>query len=359
MRGIERAKRRIVREAVQDNLATMRGLPPSGLAGRRRRWQGFLLASSPLLVPAVLIALALVWASTVGDSAAPPATSAPATTQPAIADPMGTVREAPVRSPLSPLGSLETANPNARLPHPTPLDPAVLALGVRRVVLDPGHGGEDFGTAGPLGLVEKELTLDIALRAGELLAARGLEVLLTRNQDVTLPLQRRTELVNALAGDVLVSIHLNWIPNRRARGVETYWLGPTDDPFIKELAAAENRSSGYSLADFRRLLEGIYAGVRQEESRSLAQAVHTELYQSLARFNPGLQDRGVKTAPFLILIATEMPAILAEVGCLSNEEEARLLATPKYRRRIAEALTAGIIAYAQRGASTANFEGSS
>jgi len=210
-----------------------------------------------------------------------------------------------------------------------------------------------------MGLVEKDLTLDIALRTAEILHAKGFEVLMTRDADTALPLNRRAQVANTLGGDVLVSIHVNWIPNRRARGVETYWLGPTDDPFIKELAAAENRSSGYSLADFRRLLEGIYADVRKDESRRLAEAVQAEMYKSLARINPTLQDRGVKTAPFLVLVATEMPAILAEVSCLSNDEEAGLLATGKYRRRIAEALAAGIVAYAQERAAGASLEGSS
>ncbi len=359
MRRIDRAKRRILRQAVQDNVATLRGLPPPGLALARPRWKGLLLAASPLLVPGVLVVMALVWASTVGDSAAPAAGNAPAATTPIHQVPPGAVEREPGKPSGSPLESLGAANPDLRLPHPALLDPATLALDVRRIVLDPGHGGDDFGTTGPMGLVEKELTLDVALRTAELLGARGFEVFLTRDGDTSLPLDRRAGVANAMGGDVLVSIHVNWIPNRRARGVETYWLGPTDDPFIKELAAAENRFSGYSLADFRRLLEGIYAGVRKDESRRLAEAVQAELYRSLARLNPALQDRGVKTAPFLVLVATEMPAILAEVSCLSNDEEARLLATGKYRRHIAEALTAGIVAYAQQRAAVARLEGSS
>ncbi|MEP0774155.1 MAG: N-acetylmuramoyl-L-alanine amidase [Acidobacteriota bacterium] len=359
MGQIDRTKRRILRQAVQENLMTLRGLPPPGLVRTRPRWRRWALAASPLLVPAALLALALMWASTGGDSAAPPQGDAPALAAKArIVGPLPT-EEVATEAPQSPLASLASSDPDLRLPHPPPVDPSILALGVRRIVLDPGHGGEDHGTTGPLGLVEKELTLDVALRAAEFLAAEGFEVLLTRDSDTSLPLDRRAGLANSMRGDVLVSIHVNWIPNRRARGVETYWLGPTDDPFIKELAAAENRSSGYSLADFRRLLEGIYADVRKDESRRLAEAVQKELYRSLARLNPSLHDRGVKTAPFLVLVSTEMPAILAEVGCLSNEDEARLLATPKYRRRIAEALTAGIVSYAQQRATTARSEGSS
>ncbi len=113
-------------------------------------------------------------------------------------------------------------------------------------------------------------------------------------------------------------------------------MGTTDDPYLTRLAAAENRESGYSLADMRRLLDRIYAGVRQEKSRKLAETVQSALFQSLRKSSPEIQNRGVKTAPFIVLLSTEMPAILAEVSCLSNEEEARLLdqaAIPAVHRR--------------------------
>jgi N-acetylmuramoyl-L-alanine amidase len=145
-----------------------------------------------------------------------------------------------------------------------------------------------------------------------------------------------------------VSIHLNWIDTREVRGVETYYLGPTNDPYLTQLAANENMDSGYSMADFRNMLDRVYAGVRQAESRRLASTVQQSLYNSLRRVNPQLQDRGVKKAPFIVLVGTEMPAILAEVSCLSNEKEARLLMTPEYRQFIAEALFEGIDSYAQQ-----------
>jgi N-acetylmuramoyl-L-alanine amidase len=149
-----------------------------------------------------------------------------------------------------------------------------------------------------------------------------------------------------MGADIFVSVHLNWIENRGARGVETYFLGPTNDPFLTRLAAAENRDSGYSLADMRQLLERIYAGVRQDKSRKLAEVVQAELFRSLGKENPRLEDRGVKSAPFIVLMATQMPAILAEVSCLSNDEEARRLAKPLYRQYIAAALASGLRAYA-------------
>ena len=132
-------------------------------------------------------------------------------------------------------------------------------------------------------------------------------------------LGERTALANAEAGDLFLSVHLNWFGSRASRGVETYYLGPSDDPEAVARAAAENRDSGYSRAEFKRLLEGIYADVRQAESRRLAEAVQAELHRALTAVDPEVRDRGVKTAPFLVLVGTEMPAMLAEVSCLSND----------------------------------------
>ncbi|MCB1054353.1 MAG: N-acetylmuramoyl-L-alanine amidase, partial [Acidobacteria bacterium] len=146
--------------------------------------------------------------------------------------------------------------------------------------------------------------------------------------------------------DIFVSIHVNWIEQREIRGVETYFLGATDDPYLRAIAAAENKDSGYSLADFRSIMEGVYAGVRQDESRRLAQAVQRQLFASLKGVNPALRNRGVKTAPFVVLVSSEMPAVLVEVSCLSNDEEAALLTKPLYREYIARALSSGIRDYA-------------
>ena len=228
---------------------------------------------------------------------------------------------------------------------PTPIDTGVLGLAVRRIVIDPGHGGEDTGTTGS-GLTEKDLTLDIAERLRERLLHQGFEVHLTRHDDRDITLRERTRFANQLRADLFVSIHINWIVERTVRGLETYYLGATDDPELSALAQRENRDSGYSLADMRSLLESMYTGVRQDESRQLAQAVQGSLYKGLLRQNPELKNRGVKSAPFVVLVATEMPAILAEVSCLSNEQEAELLARPLYRDHIADALSRGIRRYA-------------
>ena len=225
----------------------------------------------------------------------------------------------------------------------------VLPLAVHHVVIDPGHGGDDRGTATGDhrgAMAEKDITLDIAERLEPMLQAAGFDVTMTRRSDRTLTLRERAELANRLSADLFVSIHVNWFGARSVRGVETYYLGTTDDPDLNAFARRENRDSGYALADMRRLLEGIYADARQESSSRLAAQIQQSLHRSLLPTTPELQDRGVKTAPFVVLVATEMPAVLAEVSCLSNLEEAERLARPRYREHLATALLHGIQAYA-------------
>jgi N-acetylmuramoyl-L-alanine amidase len=227
------------------------------------------------------------------------------------------------------------------------IDTAAFPLEVRRIIVDPGHGGENEGTASEGGLVEKDLALDIARRLRDLLVDEAYDVELTREKDAFVSLEDRARIANARRGDVFISIHLNWLETRDVRGVETYFLGPTNDPYLTRLAADENRHSGYSLADFRAMLDRVYADVRQAESERFAFSVQQSLYNALRKVNPRLQDRGVKKAPFIVLVGTEMPAILAEVSCLSNKRETRLLKTPEYRQYIARALFAGVDAYAR------------
>lgn len=231
--------------------------------------------------------------------------------------------------------------------QPQPIERGVVPLAVRTVVVDPGHGGKDGGTNLPhYGMLEKEITWDIAVRLRSLLEDE-FRVVMTRGGDETVELRERTEIANSARADLFVSIHVNWLPDREARGFETYYAGATVDPFLKELAAAENRNSGLSVADTRRLLDGIYSGVRLDESRRLAEWVGASLYETLSGSNAQVVDRGVMRAPFVVLIATDMPAVLAEVACISNDREARLLGLEPYRQNIAEALAAGIRGYAR------------
>lgn len=229
-----------------------------------------------------------------------------------------------------------------------PVNPGVLELGVRRVVLDAGHGGDNLGTAATSGLQEKDLTLDIAERTREVLVAQKFEVVMTRTSDASVSLQERAALANAKHGDIFVSIHLNSLQPASAKGIETYYLGPSDDPEHDAMAAKENQHSGYSLSDMRSLLERIYADARRDESRRLAEAVQHSMVRAMRQVDPELTNRGVKMAPFVVLVATDMPAILAEVACLSNAGEAERLNTPGHRQTLAEALAAGIRAFANR-----------
>jgi len=227
-----------------------------------------------------------------------------------------------------------------------PVSASAFPLSVHRVVLDAGHGGTDPGASSTSNVSEKEITFDIQKRLGTLLRANGFDVVVTRSDDRLIPLRERARLANGSASDIFVSIHVNSIPHPNNHGVETYYLGPTNDPKLTQLAAAENLTSGYALADMRKLLDRVYADVRRDESQRLATAVQLQLFSGLRGVDPGLENWGVKRAPFIVLVATEMPAILAEVGCLSNDREAEMLRNGAYRQQIAQALFHGIHAYA-------------
>lgn len=239
---------------------------------------------------------------------------------------------------------------------PEAVDVSVFPLPVERIVLDPGHGGSSPGTAAD-GLTEKALALDIAYRLRNLLDDRY-RVAMTRETDMNVALDHRTLIANRAGADVFVSIHVNWLPANRACGVETYYLGPTDDPELSALAERENsEAQGYSLGDLRRLLDGVYAQARQDDSRALATAIQQSLFGRLRAENPDLRDRGVKSAPFVVLIGAEMPAVLAEVSCLSDAKEVERLRDGNYIQSIAEALDAGIQGYAESLLSEARLTG--
>lgn len=330
-------KRRLLSEVVQDNIVIMtpgqtlsdKNLRPAPavVPVRRRRAQGW----GVVFVVMLMLCLSAYDTSTIPEY---PQTEAAAL----FVSPPGPQSPTMLEEPGPPPQPTVFSAPQA-------FDLTVLPLTVRKIVLDPGHGGKDSGARTPAGLWEKDVTLDIGLRLRTLLEHAAFEVLMTRENDETVSLAQRTALANAQGADLFVSIHINAMEGRQVRGVETYYLGPTNDPLALQLAAHENQESGYSLADFRRLLDGIHLHVKREESRRFAEAANGALFASLQAVNPALSNRGVKTAPFVVLITTEMPAILAEVSCLSNEDEARLLATAQYRQEIAQALARGVRAY--------------
>lgn len=221
-----------------------------------------------------------------------------------------------------------------------------LGLKIGRIVVDAGHGGHDTGTIASNGLMEKDLVLDVARRLGRLLQARlGAEVIYTRDDDSFVPLETRTAIANQQQADLFISIHANSSADRRARGVETYYLNFTSSADALEVAARENAVSEKSIHELQDLVKKIALRDKIEESREFATNVQTSLYQNLSVRDRGLRDRGVRKAPFIVLIGANMPSILAEISFVSNPTDARKLQTPEYRQKIADALYKGVTKY--------------
>ncbi len=223
----------------------------------------------------------------------------------------------------------------------------VLGLKIGKIVIDPGHGGHDTGTIGPDGLEEKDLVLDVGRRLGKLLEARlGAQVVYTRKDDTFIPLETRTAIANQQRADLFISIHANSSHDPDARGVETYYLNFTSSPEALEVAARENAVSEKSIYELQDLVKKIALKEKIEESREFAGDVQESLHGGLALKSPAIRDRGVKKAPFIVLIGANMPSILAEISFVSNPTDERRLETSEYRQRIAESLYRGIAKYA-------------
>jgi len=323
----------VLKDAVTSNLDAIHGRLPEPLRAVRRRLHVWSRRAARL--GSYCVALVVVLAGVARWSA-----STPAVPGNAAAPITGHAKAAANAAPD--LSSL-----------PQPIQLRVLALSVRRVIIDAGHGGGNLGTSSADGIHEKDVTLDIAERVRRLTVQRGFEAIMTRTADETRSLRQRADTANGRRGDIFVSIHLNSLRPSSARGIETYYLGPGNGPELDAIAAAENRHSGYSLSDIRSLLEKIYTDAKRDESRRLAESVQRALVMDLRKMTPAITDRGVKTAPFVVLVATDMPAILAEVSCLSNADDARRLNTADYRQHIAEALVSGIQTFAYESDVTA------
>ena len=221
-----------------------------------------------------------------------------------------------------------------------------LGLKIGKIVIDPGHGGHDTGTIGPNGLEEKDLVLDVGRRLGKLLQTRmGADVIYTRKDDTFIPLETRTSIANQEQADLFVSIHANSSRDRDARGVETYYLNFTSSAEALDVAARENAASDKSIHELQDLVKKIALKEKIEESREFASNVQRALHSGLSAKSPGIRDRGVKKAPFIVLIGANMPSILAEVSFVSNPGDERRLRTSEYRQRIAESLYRGISKY--------------
>ncbi len=208
-----------------------------------------------------------------------------------------------------------------------------------RVIVDPGHGGEDPGTKNESGIMEKDITLDVALALGELLEEAGFEVIYTRNDDVTLPLPHRVAIANSSHGDLLISIHANSSKNENARGFEVFFLNSTSsDEEANELAIREN--AGYKVEAEDPVVNNIMRDLGHTKLILLGKEMAEQIY--LSAEHSLTTGRGLKQAPFYILSGIKMPGVLVEIGFLSNKEEGRLLEELWYREEIARVICKGI-----------------
>jgi N-acetylmuramoyl-L-alanine amidase len=222
-----------------------------------------------------------------------------------------------------------------------------LGLKISRIVIDAGHGGHDTGTIGPHGLMEKDLCLDVALRLGALIEQKlpGAEVIYTRKDDTFIPLEQRTAIANDAKADLFISVHANSSHDPAARGVETYYLNFATSAESMEVASRENANSQESLHDLQDLIQKIARNEKIEESKELAGDIQDNLVERLQPVSHGQRDRGVKKAPFVVLIGANMPSVLSEISFVSNPGDERLLRKPDQRQRIADGLYRGVATY--------------
>jgi N-acetylmuramoyl-L-alanine amidase len=222
-----------------------------------------------------------------------------------------------------------------------------LGLKIGRIVIDAGHGGHDTGTIGPTGLMEKDLCLDVALRLGKIIKQRlpGAEVVFTRSDDSFIPLEERTAIANEAHADLFISIHANSSQDHGARGIETYYLNLKGSPEAMEVAARENAVANVGIHDLEDLVKKIARNEKIDESREFAEDIQASLSQRVQKANKTVKNRGVRKAPFVVLIGADMPSILTEISFLSNPADEQLLKQPENRQRVAEGLYQGVASY--------------
>jgi N-acetylmuramoyl-L-alanine amidase len=256
-----------------------------------------------------------------------------------VIDVFGPREAAPVGDPGDALAELEPVRAGGAAPAgPSPAAPERKLL----VVLDPGHGGDDPGTIGARGLREKDITLAVARSAQRRLEARGFDVLLTRSADRTLSLEERTAIAEGANGEVFVSIHVNAAPRSRVRGIETYYLDANHERHALRVAARESGVAPGQLDELQRVLAGFKISEVGTRSALLASSVHREVVGGVREAYGSVDDLGVKRGPFHVLFLSNAPAVLVEIGFLSNPTEASRLRTGLYRDVIAEQIARGL-----------------
>ena len=226
----------------------------------------------------------------------------------------------------------------------------MLNLGIRHIVVDAGHGGGDPGTIGRSGTKEKDITLAVAMKLRERLLKLGVaDILMTRADDSTVSLQERMDYAKEAKADMFVSIHVNSLPASKANTIETFYFGPSDDNRTLQLADRENMGSEYGLSDFMEIVERLGKTLKLQESKKLADTIQKSLYLSTREFDPDTVDSGVKKAPFVVLMGLNVPSVLAEIACMSNDKAERDMNSEEYQHRIAAALVSGIMSYQNMG----------
>jgi N-acetylmuramoyl-L-alanine amidase len=294
-------------------------------------------------MPGVPIAPRKVVVEAEDDDAAPAEDADSPAVRPSAKVSKSETRARSAKTPLASMGRAREADPASNGDRSL-----IRALGLKigKIVIDPGHGGHDTGTIGPHGLYEKDLVLDVSKRLGKLLESRlGAEVVFTRRDDTFIPLETRTSIANQEEADLFVSVHANSSHDPDARGVETYYLNFTSSPEALEVAARENAASDKSIHELQDLVKKIALKEKIDESREFASDVQKSLHSGLAAKSSGVRDRGVKKAPFVVLIGANMPSILAEISFISNPGDEKRLRSADYRQRIAESLYHGISSY--------------
>jgi len=222
-----------------------------------------------------------------------------------------------------------------------------LGLKIGRIVIDAGHGGHDTGTIGPTGLMEKDLCLDVALRLGKIIEQRlpGADVVYTRSDDSFVPLEERTNIANQAKADLFISIHANSSRDHAARGIETYYLNLKGSAEAMEVAARENATAQGGVHELQDLVMKIARTEKIDESKELAEDIQDSLSKRIQKSNKPVKNRGVRKAPFVVLIGADMPSILTEISFLSNPADEQMLKKPEQRQKVAEGLYQGVVSY--------------
>jgi N-acetylmuramoyl-L-alanine amidase len=222
-----------------------------------------------------------------------------------------------------------------------------LGLKIGRIVIDAGHGGHDTGTIGPTGLMEKDLCLDVALRLGKIIEQRlpGANVIYTRSDDSFVPLEERTNIANQAKADLFISIHANSSRNHAARGIETYYLNLKGSAEAMEVAARENATAQGGVHELQDLVMKIARTEKIDESKELAEDIQDSLSKRIQKSSKPMKNRGVRKAPFVVLIGADMPSILTEISFLSNPADEQMLKKPEQRQKVAEGLYQGVVSY--------------